>query len=488
MDITIHDAPEGPVYRRLFETLREAILANALEPGDRLPSTRGLSRQTSVSRNTVNTAYEMLEAEGYVVSRRGSGFFVSRTLPDHAVGREALGEVPRDRPQARKSLSDRGEHLARRSRPVPAAADPAFAPGLPALDRFPHRQWQQHLARRASAPDDRLLCYQDQGGLAELRTALRDYLRLSRGVRCDAEQIIVVSGGQAALDLTARLVVDEGDRVVIEEPGYLGARDALLAAGASLVPVDVDREGIRVDRLPRDDVELVYVTPSYQFPLGVTLSASRRIALLQWAGDSDAYIIEDDYDSEFRYRGRPLSSLQGLDDTGRVIYVGTFSKVMFPSLRLGYIVVPPHLAESFKAALRKTGQDAPLLIQAAMADFIEAGHFTSHIRRMRKLYAERQEMLVDHARRHLSDYLSVEATDAGMQLPARFVRDIDEAVLARIGEAEGLALSLLSRYYIDERPDGSSPPGLFLGYAGIPEHAMAPAILRLRAVLERSSR
>jgi len=481
MVVTLRPGLTGPLYRQLFETLRGAILDGSLAAPQRLPSSRQLARQLSMSRNTVNACYEMLLAEGYVTSRPGAGYFVSADLPD-----QPAEEMPRPashRAQiTRRGLSDRGAWLAAASRPVPAVANPAFQTGLPALDQFPFRQWQQHLDRYSRRPPERLLRYQDAGGLAELKSALRDYLQLARGVRCRKEQIIVVAGGQAALDLVARMLVDPGDRVALEEPGYLGARDAFLAAGAKLMPTAVDRDGLRVDALPAGETKLAYVTPSYQFPTGVTLTASRRIQLLQWASRQDAYVVEDDYDSEFRYRGRPLSSLQGLDHQQRVIYVGTFSKVMFPALRLGYLVAPPHLAESFAAALRKTGQDTPLLFQAAMADFIRSGQFASHIRKMRKLYGERQETFVRLAQRHLSPWLSISATEAGMQLAAHFREAMDEAGLQRRAAEQDLVLPLLRRYYLGD----CRRPGLLLGYSGIPAASMEPPVRALASILRES--
>ena len=481
MEITLLPEAEGPAYRRLFETLRTAIATGSLAAGERLPATRELASRISLSRNTVNTAYDMLHAEGYVLARPGSGYYVAEALPDQAT--LAWRDDVSNRKPTRRGLSQRGRFLSQASRPVPVAARPAFQRGLPALDQFPFRLWQQHLARHCRRPDAQLLRYRDDGGLPELRSALRDYLNLARGVRCEADQLIVVKGGQAALDLVTRMLVDEGDKVAIEEPGYPGARDALLAAGAALLPTPVDQEGLRVEYLT-PAARLVYVTPSYQFPLGVTLSAARRMELLHWATMHDAYIIEDDYDSEFRYSGRPLSCMQGLDTGERVIYVGTFSKVMFPALRLGYIVVPRHLRDAFANALRKTGQDAPSLLQAVAADFIRSGQLASHIRRMRGLYASRQQSFVQLAGKHLASMLDVQPTHAGMQLACRFKVDIDEQQLRRRAADRGLDIACLSAYYME----ACDAPGLLLGYAGIPQEAMEAAILELREILLASLR
>lgn len=478
VNVSLSPRIAGPLYRRLFETLREAIVAGTLPSGSRLPATRELAEQLAVSRNTVNTAYDMLHAEGYAMRRRGSGFYVTADLPDQPLAALPPGPSVPARHTAFSELSQRGRILAEASRPVPDIEGPAFQRGLPALDQFPFSLWQQHLARHCRRPDPQLLKYRDDGGLPALRSALKDYLQLARGVRCETQQIIIVAGGQAGLDLLSRLLVDAGDKVAIEDPGYIGARDALRAAGASLVPTPVDQDGLCVETLgsgPR----LVYVTPSYQFPLGMTLSAARRLQLLHWAAQHDAHIIEDDYDSEFRFGGKPLSSMQGIDGEQRVAYMGTFSKVMFPALRLGYLVVPPALARACAAALRKTGQDAPLLIQAAMADFMRSGQFAAHIRRMRKCYARRQALLVELAQRHLSGLLDVQPTHAGMQLAGYFTRQMNEARLLALARGRGLDIACLSAYSLEE----CRRPGIFLGYAGVPESIMESAVIALGEAL-----
>lgn len=485
MDICLPPDAAGPLYRQVFDTLRAAIVEGRLAAGSRLPATRELANRLAVSRNTVNTAYEMLTAEGYVSARAGSGFYVVGILPDQTVSLpagEPTASAGGEDGATRRGLSGRGKLLAGRTRPVPGIANPAFQRGLPALDQFPFGLWQQHLARHSRAPDEALLKYRDDGGLPALKAALADYLRLSRGVCCETDQIIIVSGGQAALDLASRLLVDAGDRVSIEEPGYAGARDALQAAGARMLPARVDDKGLCVERIAAG-TKLVYVTPSYQFPLGITMSASRRLQLLQWAAENDAWVIEDDYDSEFRYSGRPFSCMQGIDGQQRVVYVGTFSKVMFPGLRLGYLVVPRRLAGAFAAALRKTGQDAPPLIQAAMADFIASGQFAGHIRKMRKLYARRQALFVSLARRHLRDFLVVRPTHAGMQLACRFSRDMDEARVRQLAAARGIDIAMLSDCYIDR----CEAPGLLLGYAGIPEAHMEAAVRTLAELLAEAA-
>src|SRR5215208_4673656 len=401
------------LYRQVYRAIRAAILEGRLGPRTRLPSTRGLARDLGVSRSTVVQAYEQLRAEGYVDGRIGSGTRVSAMVPDSLLRlHDARGARPA--PPALSSgaggtaggtagvaagafagrPSARGEALAavpRRLLDVRWLAPRAFRGGVPAVDVFPVEIWGRLMARRWRLTPPRLLSYGDPFGHPPLRAAVAEYLNAARGVRCTPEQVLITAGSQQALDLCARTLLDPGDRAWVEDPGYLGARGAIVAAGAQPVPVPVDAEGLDVaagrERCPR--ARLAFVTPSRQLPLGMTMSASRRLALLEWAARAGAWVIEDDYDSEFRYASRPLAALQGLDPHGCVLYVGTFSKVMFPSLRLGYLVVPPRLAEAFAAARHFADYCPPYLEQAVMSDFITEGHFERHIRRMRTIYRER---------------------------------------------------------------------------------------------------
>ncbi len=444
--------------------LRQAILEQELKAGERLPATRELATQLSLSRNTVNSAYQMLLDEGYLLSRSGSGYYVAEVV------------APLTKPPAisATALSHRGQTIARPARAVSKTPNPAFQPGLPDLSAFPFAQWQRCAPTLKAQPQ--LLRYHDDGGYGPLKTALQHYLRQSRGVHCEEEQIVLVNGSQAALDLLARLLTDPGDLIAIEEPGYLGAREAFLGASANLEPIAVDEEGLSVTQLSASQAKLVYTTPSYQFPLGKTMSLTRRQQLLHWASDNNGFIIEDDYDSEFRYSGHPLSSLQGLDTEGRVIYLGTFSKVLFPGIRLGYLILPGKLAMQCAQALRTTGQDAPLLLQAQAARFIEDGHFAAHLRKMRKLYSEKQSVFVALCEQYLKPWLNVQATHAGMQVPSEFCQTVDEAALIYHAQKAGLVLSLLSRYYF------SAPQqrGLYLGYAGVPTDQMENSVQQLQ--------
>jgi GntR family transcriptional regulator/MocR family aminotransferase len=464
--IALDAAATAPLHRQLYFGLREAILESRLPPGARLPSTRSLAGDLGVSRNTVLAAFEQLLAEGYIQGRVGAGSFVSRQLPEEALQARTVERRPDADCHGVSSppgASARGRALTalpqRESRPT------AFAPGLPELARFPFEDWARRLAKTWRNPPKRLLIGSEPAGFGPLREALAAYLGAARAVRCKPEQIFVVSGAQQALDLVARVLLDPGDAVWVEEPGYPGLIGALLASGAALVPVPVDDAGIMVEagRGIAPAARMACVSPSHQFPLGVTMSLARRLALIEWAREAGAFILEDDYDSEYRYAGRPLAALQGLDADGRVIYVGTMSKVMFPALRLGYMVVPEHLVPAFAAIRRLTDNHPSTLVQPALAEFIEDGSLTAHIRRMRALYAERQALLLEAAARHLGDRLMLKPAEAGMHLVGYLPPGTDDrAIAARAGE-RGVEVTPLAALYQGE----ADRSGLLLGYAGL---------------------
>jgi len=401
-----------PLYRQIYEAVRRAILGGELIRGAKVPGSRLLAKELGVSRMTVVNAYDQLFAEGYLEGKTGAGTYVASTLP------EAMLRVDELSSPQRKAVANPGDHtLSRRGkwfastsitklRVQPDGNNYAFQNGVPALDEFPFKVWSQLASRRWRNPPRELLGYGDPAGYGPLREIIAAHLRSTRAVQCDADQVIIVAGSQQAVDLTARILLDPDDVVWVEDPCYPGAHNALLSAGAKVVSIPVDEEGFDLAAaLQRSGkARLVYVTPSHQFPLGITMSLSRRLMLLEWARRSGALIIEDDYNSEFRYAGRPLASLQGLDEDGRVIYVGTFSKTIFPSMRLGCIVVPKGLSEAFIAARALVDRHSPSLDQAILADFISEGHFTRHIRKMRSLYAERQQVLVETAQRYLQGY------------------------------------------------------------------------------------
>ncbi len=474
-----------PLYRQLYDAVRAAILDGQLPAGARLPATRVLAVDLGLSRTTVLTAMAQLLAEGYVEGKRGSGTCVARVLPDAAlhIGRTPAGVGPSSSATGR-TLSRRGQLLATASLGPSrdAGVARAFRPGVPALDLFPWKTWlaiEERLLRRLSGA---LRLYDNPAGYRPLRQAVADYLGAARAVRCEADQVIVVAGSQQALDLVARVLLDPGDAVWVEEPGYAGATGALAAAGARVVPVPVDAEGLDVaaGRQRCAAARLAYVTPSHQYPLGMTMSLGRRLALLRWASDAEAWVVEDDYDSEYRYTGRPLAALQGLDTEGRVIYTGTFSKVLFPALRLGYLVAPTDLADAFARAKALTDRGSPVLEQAVVADFLAEGHFGRHIRRMRALYGERQATLVRAARESLAGALDVPAQECGMHLVGWLLAATDDRQVSEEAARHGVEAPPLSAFGLDACPT----PGLVLGYASFDEQQIALGVDRLARTLE----
>jgi GntR family transcriptional regulator / MocR family aminotransferase len=483
-NIMLEQASPLPLYRQLYNALREAILAGQLKTGTRLPATRVLASDFGVSRNTVMSAYAQLLAEGYVEGEVGSGTYVARTLPDELLYARTSATQPHRPIQERRTLSKRGVRLASMRVPTPRFPSElkAFRPGIPALDAFPYELWARLLARRWRRPQRSLLAYGDAAGYKPLREAIAGYLREARAVHCVAEQVIVVAGSQQALDLTARMLLDEGDEAWIEDPGYLGARGALLGAGARLAPVPVDGEGLNVAMGEEHSPEarLVYVTPSHQYPYGVTMSLPRRLALLEWASQAGAWVVEDDYDSEYRYAGRPLAALQGLDSQGRVIYLGTFSKVLFPALRLGYMIVPPDLVDAFLVARALSDRHSPVLDQAALADFIGDGHFARHIRRMRALYAERQRILVEAASVELAGLLEVQPAEAGMHLVGWLRKGMDDVEVSRRAATHGVEVPPLSMYSVQALQRG----GILLGYTAVGEKEIREGVQHLAKALD----
>ena len=459
-----------PLHRQLYRDLRQAILSSQLLPEMRLSSTRSLSDELEVSRNTVLEAYEQLVAEGYLESRVGSGTYVAKELPEELLrvrGQSHLKDPSRRTTDQASALSERGAFLTDLQLSAFRADEKprAFRPGLPALDAFPIELWSQLTSRRWRSLPASTLGYRQSTGYPPLREAIASYLQESRGVHCSPEQVIIVSGTQQAITLTAHVLLDPGDRAWIEDPGYPRAQGAFRWAGAQAVPVPLDDEGFALDRARSDATEarLAYVTPSHQYPLGMTMSLSRRLALLDWAERSEAWILEDDYDSEYRYEGRPIAALQGLDDAGRVIYVGSFSKVLFPALRLGYLVVPESLVESFAAAKSLLERCPPLAPQMVVTDFLEEGHFERHLRRMRTLYAERQSILIEALEAEMGDQLDVSSDEAGLHLTVFLQNDLDDqAVSSALQEREVVAppLSFYSQRSLDR-------DGLVLGYAAV---------------------
>ena len=471
--------PGTPSYRWLYEALRGEILAGRLRPGARIPATREIARDYGLARGTIVNAFEQLTSEGYVEGTIGSGTRVSAVLPDD------LLRAPRRRTERAGTPPVR--RLSAYAARVPTLAGyelrpiRAFRCNLPALDLVPATLWAQVAARRLRrvSPTDLMGC--DAMGYPPLRAAVADYLSTSRGVACVPEQIAIVSGVQEALDACARLVLDPGDRVCMENPGYLGARAVFRACGAKIAALPVDVDGMVVPPRRLRDVRLAYVTPGHQFPLGVTMSLARRLELLEWARASGALIFEDDYDSEYRYAGRPVPALQGLDRSGSVLFAGTFSKVLFPALRLGYLVLPPDLVAPFAAAASATMRNTAALDQAVLCDFIVDGHFGRHLRRMREVYAERLSALMDGAREHLGGLLDLSPIEAGLQTVGWLRTGVDGAAAVEAAAARGVDVTSLSVY-----SDG--PPareGLHLGFAAVDLPEIRRGVRELARALER---
>lgn len=487
LDLLTVDPQAGtPLYRQIYDALRCAILEGRLTAGARLPSSRRLATDLGVGRNTILAAYEQLAAEGYLEGQIGSGTRIASTLPDNLleVGGNTARMPGQAAPANHNRLSRRGQAVAAIKRPgigYERGQARAFQHGLPAVDQFPAALWSRLLARHARDPRNGLFGYETGAGFAPLREAIAAHAGAARGVVCTPDQVIVTTGAQAALDLAARMLVDPGEAVWMEEPGYLGARAALIGAGARLVPVPVDNEGLDItggtalEPAPR----LIYVTPSHQYPLGVTLSLPRRLMLLDFARRTDAWIIEDDYDSEYRYSGRPLASLQGLDRTTRVLYMGTFSKTLFPGIKVGYLVVPEALIDAFRAAIRLTGHVPAPIVQAALAEFIGEGHFGTHVRRMRTVYAARRAALIDAAERELGAFLDLTPCEGGMQLVACLKDGLDDRRASAIAAAADIQIAPLAPYYLGV-PRLS---GLHMGFAGIPEAQIIRSAKRLAAAL-----
>jgi GntR family transcriptional regulator/MocR family aminotransferase len=473
-----------PLHTQVYAGLRDCILDGRLRPGAPMPSTRDLTSQLGVSRNTALVAYDQLQSEGFIECRVGSGTFVAGSIPDHHL-RSPKAETPTLPPSRREAteppqLSARGRRMVA-ARPFEKAfwrRPEAFYPGLPAYELLPLETWRKISSKLLAQPRRAYLDYGKAGGYGPLRVAVAEYLSASRGVRCRPEQVIIVSGSQYGIDLATRVLVDEGEEVWIEDPGYRGARSVFQAAGVSVVPVPVDQDGLVVSEgLARAPLaRLAYVTPSHQYPLGHPMAMSRRKELLNWATTNNSWIIEDDYDSEFRYSGRPQPALQGTAHGGnRVIYVGTFSKVLFPSLRLGYMVVPDELVDAFLAARSLSDRHQSTLDQAVLADFMADGHLMRHIRRSRLAYAERQECMLKWLSLETPGYIRAEADPAGMSLVGWLTPEVSDLHLAERLAAAGIYASPLSYFAIEPQPRGA----LLLGYTGFASHQIKFGVKKL---------
>jgi GntR family transcriptional regulator/MocR family aminotransferase len=483
--IALDDRTNTPMYRQLYDWFRRAIIEGQMRPGQRVPSTRSLAAELKISRIPVLNAYEQLLAEGYFETFVGAGTCVARSIPDDTLSpstgkaRKGLQEIVEKRGPRR--MSRRGAALTHVS--VQSWLDNvgAFRVSLPALDHFPIGIWSKLVARHSRRPPRGIMAYGNAMGYLPFREAIAEYLGTVRGVRCDASQILVTTGSQQALQISAQVLLDPTDRVWMEEPGYPGARQAFITAGAHLIPVPVDHEGMNIAEVVDHarDARAVYITPSHQYPMGMTMSATRRMLLLNWAVRTGAWIIEDDYDSEYRFESHPIASLQGLDTDARVIYIGTFSKVLFPALRLGYVVLPKDLVPVFSAARDAADIFSSTLYQAVLTDFIREGHFARHIRRMRMLYMERRSALVKAIRIQMGDMIELIGVEAGMHLVALLPLGTNDVGVSIKAARNGISAMPLSTCYLKPPVRG----GLILGYGGANAHQIHDGIRKLRMSL-----
>lgn len=469
---------DAPLFRQIYAQMRAAILSRALRAGAKLPSSRELALRLAVSRTAVVAAYEQLLAEGYVTGKTGAGTYIAADLPEPFVG---------TRPKQRRRTTPAGRTAASPARPVRETLDVTFHSeprpfnlGRTLLDARTVELWRKLTARSLRTFGAEHLGYGDPRGTAALRGHICDYLRAARAVRCDPEQIVITAGTQHAIDIVIRTLADPDSEAWVEDPGYPLTRLALMAAGVTVHAVPVDEKGIDVETGKRlaPRARAVFVTPSHQFPTGVQLAMPRRLELLAWAREAGAWIVEDDYASEFRYGGRPLASLQGLDDGERVIYIGTLNKALFPGLRLGYAVLPPALLRPFVTARYLMDRQPSTLCQAVVTDFMAEGHFAAHIRRMRAAYQDQRDTLVAALQRRLGDHLSVDPPDQGMHLVAYLRRGLSDVAIENAARDHGVIVRAMSRMYVA----APAQSALMFGFSGYPRQTIGPAVARLTKV------
>lgn len=486
-----------PLHKQLYEEIRKAILSGRLARGQRVASTRALSESLGISRATVTLAYEFLLSEGYLQSTTGSGTYVCRQLPEALMRtdikdgkRRATLESSIPKRSSRR-LSKYGAYLKERPWFAYGEDEPEiqFSFGRPDMDQFPWKIWIQIASQVTKKQELSLLdCPSKSAGFLPLRQAVVSHLAKSRAVNCSPEQVIIVNGSQQGIDLVTRVLIDRGDLVGIEDPGYIGAKKAFEVAGAQLLGFPVDTSGLVLDKLKEDpslgSMKLLYLTPSHQSPTGVVLTLPRRLELLNWAQRTGTYLIEDDYDSEYRYSGRPTPSLIGLDNSEIVIYIGTFSKTMFPALRLGYLVVPPGLVDVFAKAKFLTDRHSPLLQQQILAEFIRAGHFERHIRRMRTLYEHRRQVVVSALKNSFGEKVDVMGENAGINILIRIHERFDDEQFLKKARELGVGLVRTNEFYISNAP----PHEFLLNYTGLKDEQIEEGVQRLAQAAELTRR
>ena len=488
--IALDPRQKRPVYGQVYDWFRTAIIEGWMRPGQRIPSTRIMAAELRISRLSVSNAYEQLQAEGYLETFVGSGTCVARTIPDEALVPADAGEKRRSEQVVpspkRRTVSARGLSL------LPVTSEPwlqhrgAFRVTMPALDEFPVKIWSKLVTRHCRTQSRTMMAYGDAMGYLPFRNAITEYLKTYRGVRCEPSQVLVTTGSQQGLQITAHALLDAGDQVLIEDPGYPGARLAFISAGAELVAAPLDDDGMIVPKTNRrrGHAHVAYLTPSHQYPLGMTMSAARRMSILNWANTTGSWIIEDDYDSEYRFDRRPIASLQGMDAHGRVIYIGTFSKILFPALRVGYVVVPKDLVPVFSAVRDAEDIFSSTFYQAVLTDFIHEGHFARYIRHLRMLYLERRENLVNAMRKEIGNDLQVVGSDAGMHLVGLLPPAVDDMKVSEEAARNGISAMPLSICCLKPPVRG----GLILGYAGSNPRQINEGVRKLSLIIKKQVR
>jgi len=472
--------PGEKLHKKLYAAICNCILDGSLRPAARMPPTRDLANEISLSRNTILRVYEQLQAEGYISTRTSSGTFVTHSVLDNLKTHSDKTAIATP-PEASAALSARCLELLQN-----ASASPAqwgdFIPGVPDVESFPHLTFKKIYDRVARRPKPEYLTYDAASGLEDLKSALSDYLRTARGVKCSTDQILITEGIHQALDLVTRTLCNPGDNAWIEEPGYWGIKNILRMNAVNIAALDVDDQGLVPQMSPDEKPKLIFVTPSHQYPLGSVMSLSRRQLLLAKAREFQSWIVEDDYDSEFRFSGQPIPSLQGLEENSPVIYIGTFSKTLYPALRLGYVVLPNVLAAPLKKVHNELYRSGHQVVQAALAEFIREGYYAAHIRKMRQLYSKRRTQLVELIKLHLGEeYLGYYNSNAGLHLIIQLPTDADDIQVAKCANAEGILVRPLSRYYFNPRKS----QGLLVGFASIQDKDMEPSFIRLAKIIKQ---